>query len=283
MGLKTSLSRVLTPSELKLLSSAYDVVGDIVVLRIHEALHHRSTLIAETIMQKNRHVKTVLCRAGPVVGPLRLRRLRWVRGEEKTETLHREWGCVFKVDLAKCYFSPRLSYERARVADLVRPCEVVVNMFAGVGCFSIIMVERANPRKVYSIDINSDAVQYMKENIKLNRVDNVVVPIEGDAKKVIEKNMLSIADRVLMPLPEKAHEYLEYAVSALKPEGGWVHYYGFEHAARNEDPIEKVKDKVSQKMRRLNLEFEIPTARIVRPVGPRWFQVVLDILVHGKA
>jgi len=278
-GLRTVLADKLEPWELKLVYASYDVVGDIAVIRVPDSLQHRRETIAEAIMQTHKRVKTVLCQTGPISGDFRLRKLEWVAGEKKTEAIHKEHGCVFKVDLEACYFSPRLSYERMRIARLAQPDEVVVNMFAGVGCYSIIVAKHSKALKIYSIDVNPVAVQYMQENVKLNRVEERVVPVHGDAKKVIEERLRSVADRVLMPLPEKAYEYLDCAVLALKPVGGWIHYYDFEHAKKDENPIEKIESKVSKKLHELSVNFEVPFGRIVRGVGPNWFQIVLDIAV----
>jgi len=171
-------------------------------------------------MQINKSVKTVLHQIAPVSGDLRLRKLEWVAGDRRTETLYREYGCLFNIDLAKCYFSPRLSFERMRIAQLVQAGEVVINMFAGVGCYSMIIARHSKAERVYSIDINPVAVEYIEENAKLNKVEDRVVSVEGDAKLIIEERLQSTADRVLMPLPKKAYEYLDCAVFALKPAGG---------------------------------------------------------------
>jgi tRNA (guanine37-N1)-methyltransferase len=282
MGLKDRLSDILSPHELKLLYRSFDIVGDIAVLKIPGELEDKGEAIANALMQINKCVRTVICQVTPVSGEYRLRKLRWLGGEKKTETVHREHGCLFKVDLAKCYFSPRLSYERMRVAGQVKPGEVVVNMFAGVGCFSILIAKRSKAKKVYSIDINPDAVQYMRINVDLNRVADIVEPIEGDSKDVIASRLRCVADRVLMPLPEKAYEYLDYAIMALKPSGGVLHYYDFEHAGKGEDSAAKVAEKVSRKLSEKGVSFSIPFARIVRTTGPRWYQVVLDIYITGE-
>ncbi|MEM2935787.1 MAG: class I SAM-dependent methyltransferase family protein, partial [Candidatus Bathyarchaeia archaeon] len=129
---------------------------------------------------------------------------------------------------------------------------------------------------------NPDAVRYMVENIGLNRVENRVLAIQGDAKDVISKNLKGVAHRVLMPLPEKAYEYLDYALLALHPDGGWIHYYAFEHAKKPENPIDKTKKRVVEKLERLNVNFDIPAHRIVRTTGPNWYQTVVDIRVHSK-
>jgi len=274
--LKAVLADKLEPWELELLYKSYDMIGDIAIIRIPDSLKHRSKIVAEAIMQTQKRVKTVLGQASPVSGELRLRKLEWVAGEKKTETTYKEYGCLFKVDLERCYFSPRLSHERMRISHQVRSGEVVVNMFSGVGCYSIIIAKHSAAEKIYSIDINPTAVQYMRENVKVNRAGERVVPIQGDAKNVIEERLQNVADRVLMPLPKRAYEYLDYAVLALKPTGGWIHHYDFEHANKGESPIEKAKAKVVEKLPNLSVNLEASFGRIVRTTGPNWYQVALD-------
>jgi len=281
-SLKSLLVDKLRPNELELIYKSYDIVGDIAVIRVPEVLRKQSEIIAEAVMQTHKRVKSVWCQVGPVSGDLRLRELEWVAGERRSETVHREHGCVFKVDIRTCYFSPRLSYERIRIARQVQPGEVIVNMFAGVGCYSIIIAKHSEVSKILSIDINSAAVQYMRENVKLNRVMERVLPLEGDARKIVEERLRNVADRVLMPLPERAYEYLECAVLALKPTGGWVHYYDFEHAGKGEKPVEKVELKVAGKLENLGVEFETSFGRVVRATGPNWYQVVLDVKISSK-
>lgn len=279
--LKALLADKLDTEELGLLYKSYDIIGDIAVIRIPKPLIQKSELIAEVIMQTHKRVKTVLHQTSPVHNQFRLRKLEWVAGERKTETIYKEYGCIFKVNLEKSYFSPRLSYERMRIAKQVQHNEVVINMFAGVGCYSVLIAKHSQANKIFSIDINPDAVHYMRENTLINKVHNRVVVIKGDATKIVKNELKNTAHRVLMPLPEMAYEYLHYALLALKPAGGWIHYYDFEHSKKSSNSLEKVKVKVSEKLRRVvNLDFEIPSCRVVRGVGPNWFQVALDIVVR---
>jgi tRNA (guanine37-N1)-methyltransferase len=275
--LSEMLMETLSPQDSARVCNSYDVVGDIAIVRLNEKSTEYSEKIAEAIMAVHKNVKTVLARASAVSGVFRLRRLEYVAGERKTCTVHRESGCVFSVDVEKCYFSPRLFYERMRVAGLAEHGETVVNMFAGVGCFSIVMAKHAEVEKVYSIDINPHAFRQMRENIRVNRVYGRVIPVLGDAGTVVKKKLRRAADRVLMPLPAKALEYLPYAMLALKERGGWVHYYDFEHATRDEDAVDKAIARVSQKLRDVCTSFEIPFGRIVRATGPNWYQIALDI------
>jgi len=84
--------------------NSFDVVGDIAIIRLPDASQSNAQTAATAIMSRHRNVKTVLLQASPVSGDLRLRRLTHVAGENKTSTVHREFGCSFSVDVAKCYF-----------------------------------------------------------------------------------------------------------------------------------------------------------------------------------
>jgi tRNA (guanine37-N1)-methyltransferase len=277
--LRKNLSGVLTSEELKKVCNSFDIVGDLAIIKLPSASSVTAQTAADAIMSRHKNVKTVLLQVSPVSGDLRLRRLMHVAGQNKTRTIHREFGCLFSFDATKCYFSPRLSHERMRIARRIEPDETVVNMFAGVGCFSIMIAKHANPRKVFSIDVSPAAIQFMQENIRLNRVYGKVIPLLGDSKELIHNRLQRIADRVLMPLPEKAREYLPCAVSALKASGGWIHYYGFEHAKKTESLVDKFRLEVAEALDVLGLNFEVPFSSVVRSTGPNWFQLVADVHV----
>ena len=277
--MKAVLSEKLEPETAKQLYKSYDIVGDIAIIRVPDHLEQHSKLVADSIMNIHKEVKSVWRQTSSVSGDYRLRNLEYVAGTKTTETRYKEYGCIYKTDLKKAYFSPRLSYERLRIAKLVQPKEVVVNMFSGVGCFSIAIARHADPLKVVSIDVNPSAFQYLEENIRINRAEKVVVPVMGDAKAVTETEQKNVADRVLMPLPEKAYDYLDIALLAFKPKGGWIHYYDFEYAKRTQDPVKKAETKVTKKLSALCNNFEVTFGRIVRTIGPRWYQIVLDIKI----
>ena len=122
----------------------------------------------------------------------------------------------------------------------------------------------------------------MVENIRLNRVYGRVHPMLGDSKQIVETQLKDTADRVLMPLPKKALEYLPAAVSALKKTGGWIHYYDFEHAAGQENPVEKTEQKVAEKLGSLGVRYMFAYSHVVRSTGPHWYQTVLDIQVAAR-
>ena len=275
--LREKLSSVLPLQDLDQIYNSFDIVGDIAIIKMHNGNPASAEAVANKIMSIHKGVKSVFVQNGPILGDFRVRTLNLVAGDNKTTTRYRESGCVFAVDVEKCYFSPRLLHERSRIAGLVKSDETVVNMFGGVGCFSIIIAKTVDQTKVFSIDINPVAAQFMKENIRINRVFNKVIPLLGDSKEIIKADLQSKADRVLMPLPEKALEYLPYALCALKKEGGWIHYYDFQHAVGNENPAEKTRLKVAAKLDSLGADHTFAFSRVVRRTGPNWYQTVLDI------
>ena len=279
-NLKKVLSNNLESKELKKIFRSYDIVGDIAIIRIPKSLQQKRELIAKAIIDTHNGVKSVWQQVSSVTGDYRLRRLDYILGEKKSETIYKEHNCIYKTDLRETYFSPRLSYERLRIAKLVQPEETVLNMFAGVGCYSVAIANHSKPLKVYSIDINPVAIKYLQENIRLNKGEKTIIPLLGDSKKLIEEKLQNISDRIIMPLPERSHEYLEYALLALKPDGGWIHYYDFEYAKTKEDAIKKNIKKVSKKLN-LICNFEVKFGRIVRSIGPGWYQIVLDIFIKN--
>lgn len=278
--LKNKLANVISPEALNKIFSSFDIIGNIVIIKIPSSGLQDASEIAKQIMHTHKNVKSVFLQKSPVKDDFRVRELILLAGENKTITNHKENGCVFSVDVKNCYFSPRLSFERSRIANKVLPNEKVVNMFSGVGCFSILIAKKVHSAIVYSIDINPIAYNFMQDNVKLNGVYGRVFPLLGDSKKLVLTNLQGLADRVLMLLPEKALEYLPYALSALKKEGGWIHYYDFQHASKGENPLEKTQKKVADTLDNLGVFYVFSSSRIVRPIGPNWYQTVLDININ---
>jgi tRNA (guanine37-N1)-methyltransferase len=257
-----------------------EFIGDIALIRTPLGMSPEELRpLAEEILRRLPYVKSVWASLPGIEGFYRLRRHVWLAGEQRSETLYREHGCVFKVDINRVYISPSLNYEHVRVARLVEPGEVVFNMFAGAGLFSIIIARHAEPSRVYSVDINPDAYYYMAENTRLNRVEDRVVPILGDAREVAESRLTRSADRVLMPYPELALEYLPYAVSSLRG-SGWIHVYLHVRTDRGEHWRSKARDLVEKRLREISVQsYTISFVRKIRNVGPRLNQVVVDVCI----
>jgi tRNA (guanine37-N1)-methyltransferase len=272
--LKQAMIGILTEVETDELYGAFDQIGNIIILRVPDSLLQKRKIIGEVLLDKVKTAKSVYCQSSPVEGDFRIRKLELLAGEDKTETEYKEHGCRFKVDVEKTFFSPRLSTERERIAELINEGETKINMFGGVGMFSIVAAKKKKCH-VYNIDINPDATRLCSENILLNKLKGTVESIEGDAAKVIEERLLETGDRVLMLLPERSDEFLDAAIRAAKKKA-IIHYYCHIHAEK--------KDQVSALAPQhflsvVKVKSEILGAKIVRPVGPRFYQAVVDAAI----
>ena len=272
--LKKTLDSLLPPKEADELISAFDQVGDIIIVRIPDLLLPKKKLIGQTLLEQVKSAKSVFYQSSSVEGEFRTRNLELLAGDAKTETEYKESGSRFIVDVRKAFFSPRLSSERMRIAKLVNDEEVVVNMFGGIGMFSIIAAKNKKC-SVYNIDINPDAANFCQKNIAINKLTGNVISIHGDASNVIEKQLKNKSDRTLMLLPEKSDEFLNSAILATK-NNGVIHYYSHIHADKKSDAA-----KLSEQhyLEITPVSSTILGSKIVRPVGPRFYQTVVDIKI----
>jgi tRNA (guanine37-N1)-methyltransferase len=275
--LKKILSEALTPDEISLVYSAFDVIGSIVILKIPDTLNLKKQIIGKRILQNVKPAKSVFSQTSAVQGDYRIRSLEFIAGEYNTITEYKEHGCRFRVDIQNTYFSPRLSTERLRIARLISENEVIANMFAGVGTFSIIIAKMNKTCKVFSIDSNPFAHEMSIVNTKLNGVQDRVFPICGNAQNIIYEKLRGRCSRILMPLPERSSEFVDSAVLALNGGRGVIHF--FAHIKAN-----------AKNLARENAEFNIDAAfhkykhetlhtRVVREVGPRLYQIVSDVYI----
>lgn len=254
-----------------------DIVGDIAVFETIPSLSNYEKIIAEGIMEVQPSVRAVFAKAGTVSGEDRVRPLRHLTGENRTETIHREFGCRFKLDLSKVFFSPRLSTEHKRVADQVERGESVIDMFAGIGPFSILIAKKLSSVEVDAVDSNNHATKFIRENARLNRVSERVRVHNGDVRDVIEKELRQRANRVIMNHPSKSNEFLEAACNALQEPGGILHYYRFVDGG---DWKEKIMSEFNNALNASGYRAErILEAHVVREVGPMNWQIVLDARV----
>lgn len=258
------------PDEIKpLLPSSFDIIGDIAIIELPEELMDYGKAIGEAILKVHRHIKAVFAKGSKVSGEYRIRELIHLAGEKRTETLHRENGIRLKLDIARVYYTPRLATERMRVFERTQPGEIVFDMFAGVGPYSILLAKKA--KLVFACDINPWAVRYLEENKKLNKTPNVI-PILGDVRKVAGQIK---ADRVIMNLPKFADRFLKEAMMSVKS-GGIVHYYGF---GPEEDLFSEHEQKIKAVARELGFKVELLDERRVRPYAPRQFNIAIDFRV----
>ncbi|MBN1762215.1 MAG: class I SAM-dependent methyltransferase family protein [Methanomicrobia archaeon] len=271
---------------------SYEVVGDIIVLTEEVPAEKEEHKIADALIRLHRSIKVVAKRISAVEGVYRTRRLAVIAGEQRTETMHTENACKFKLDLEKVYFNPRLARERNRVASQTAQSgkpEEIIDMFAGVGPFAIQIAKRAPQSHVTAIDINPDAIRYLTENMALNRVQNVDAVV-GDIRE-LHTQFRNTADRIIMNLPKSAYLFLREALSMLKPQGGIIHFYDLESAYPADDlekhkvieiAMTEAKEKLLTTLQEMSDEFpsysvEIAETRKVKPYAPYAYIIGIDV------
>lgn len=253
--------------EKELLPSGWQILGDIIIVTLRKELENRNAEIGKALLSLYPRCKTVLLDRG-ISGKMRQPTREIIAGKE-TETMHRENGCLFKVDAMRLMYSKGNLAERKRISKLCRG-ENVVDMFAGIGYFSIPMAVHSKPNKIFAIEINPVAFGYLKENIKLNKVEDIIEPIQGDCSVVTPHG---IADRVIMGYLD-AHEYLKYGICALLP-GGIIHYHEAVPEAIEHRPVERIIEAAGK----LGRKAEIIGVRRIKKYSPGVWHVVVDAKV----
>lgn len=244
---------------------SFEVVGDIAL--VEEGDEER---VAAALMSTCKSIKTVLAPISDVEGEYRTRRFRHVAGEVRTTTIHKEHGLRYLVDLQGAYFTPRLGTERLRIAGLVNPGDVVLDMFAGVGPFSLLLARKG--ASVIAIDKNPVAVRCLRENARLNKIGHIEI-LEGDSAQIAGRYK-SRADHVIMNLPHTASSFLLPAIQAART-GGVVHYY----CIASEDDLYKDGALIEKAALEIGAGWEPLYKGIVRSYAPRRHNVVIDFRV----
>lgn len=271
-SLRESLREILNEGELELLPRRFKRIGHVAIINLPDELLNRAQEIAQKVMQFT-GARTVAISEEGIAGRFREPQLRVIAGDPNTETIHLENGCRFKMDVAKVMFSLGNVYERKRIAELVSPGEVVVDLFAGVGQFSIPIAVHAKPSRVHAVEINQTAFSYLLENIRINKVGHIVRPILGDCSAVAPRG---VADRVIMGILHVTHRYLPLALEVLKPEGGVIHYHEtVPSALRFKRPVERILQVARGR------EVKILNKRVVKRYSPGVDHVVIDARIGG--
>jgi tRNA (guanine37-N1)-methyltransferase len=255
-----------TPAAILGYEPSLERLGDIVI--VDEDDDERAREIAAAVMASDVPCATVLNRASPIEGELRVRRWDVLAGDG-TETVHREYGHEFALDVAEVYFSPRLATERHRVNEQVAPEEAVVDMFAGVGPYAIPMAARG--AEVVACDLNETAIEYLRANAERNGVADRVTAIAGDVRETTEA-YADTADRLVMNLPHSADEFLDTAV-ALAGDDCVVHFYDIQH---EDDPFGPGRRAIEAAAGD-EYDVTVETERVVKSYAPHEYNVCLDV------
>ncbi len=261
----------LTQDEIENLRTSFDTIGDIVILEIPDGLLDKKFKIGEAAFKFTKR-KAVYMKTSAVKGTIRIRDLEFLAGVDDSVTIHKEHGARLKLDVREVYFSPRLATERKRVMESVKDGEKILDMFCGIGPFPIVIARNRNV-DITAVDINDNAIKYLKENIKLNKLKGTIRPYCGDVGEVSAEFKTKF-DRIIMNLPGLAYTFLDLAVDLIE-DGGIINYYEFSDSY--EQGIKRLKTACEKK----NKHVEIINCRKVKSTSPGEWHVAIDGKIHN--
>jgi tRNA (guanine37-N1)-methyltransferase len=266
MDLLPNKTRLL-PSDLLPFKITYEQLGDIILLDEPDA--HQATAATIALLASDISFKTILNKASEIQGNTRVRKWSILSGNS-TETIHKEYGFEFLVDISKVYFSPRLATERKRIVDQVVPKEKVFDMFSGIGPFTVPIASKG--AIVTATDINDLAIDYLLKNISKNNVEQNVTAHNNDVRNVAN-DYSNWADRIIMNLPHSANDFLDVAFN-IAGKKCILHYYSISEL---DDPFTadiSALHNVGQEH-----EVTILNEKIIRSYSPHQVHICIDALL----
>ena len=290
----TSYLRPFLPKKiLNLIPKSYDIIGEVAVIEFDRLnkleepeLHIYKEKIAQAVLHINKSVKTVYEKKSEVSGTYRLRDLRLILGIDHSETLHKENKTIYNLDVKKVFFTPRLVYERERISKgPFIPNEIIVDMFAGVGPFSI-QIAKKNPVQIFAFDINPIAFRYLKKNVEINKVEDKINTYNIDVKELIKPgNQIGLmihnqVDRIIMNLPEMNFDFLDVTCSLMKKSGGLLHFYSF---SDKKNAFKVTKNKLSSHLEENGFKIvSVESQRVVKGYSPSTDLIVMDCIIKSN-
>jgi len=251
--------------------ASYDIFGNIAIIKSEGKTKKEKLLEAKELLKKP-GIKTVLEKSTNIKGIYRTIKTKYLAGEKNLIALLKENSCLFKFNVEKCYFSPRLSNERQKISEKINQNDKVLVMFAGVGAYPIVIYKYKKPKKIIAIEINKECCKYFKENLKLNKIQEKIIEIiEGDVRKKINKGFIKKFgkfDVIVMARPNLKESFLKYALKVSK-KGTRIFYYGFCRNSELNKLLDQLKKEATDNKNKIKF-VEIAKAGEIAPYKYRY-------------
>jgi tRNA (guanine37-N1)-methyltransferase len=270
--LKEALKGKIPKIKLEYVQSAYDRIGDMIIVDVPDELLKYEKLIGEKLLEMHKGIKVVAKKVGRHYGKYRRQKLRLLAGERRKTAQYVESGCRMLVNYEDAYFSPRLSTDRLRIAERVKRGEDVLVMFSGVAPYCIVIRKHSSAGLIYGVEINPKAHELALKNVELNKMKDIKLYC-GDVKDVVPK-LRKKFDRVHMCLPKNAWDYLDVALKVAK-KGGVIDYYAFWHV----DEFDVEKKKLMGHVKKLGYDCKVVSVDKCGDHKPREYRVCVEIKV----
>ena len=255
----------------ELLRGGWELIGDVLIISLPQELYPHRREIGEFLLRFHPRARSVVARRS-IREELRYPEAEVIAGEGDTTTLHREHGCVFKLDPCRVMFSAGNVEERRRMARLSCKGEVVLDMFAGVGQLSIPLAKHAHPEEVLAIEKRPETYEFLRENIRLNRLEHVMQAKLGDSLHLAPRDY---ANRILMGYFFSPERFLPKALEALKGGEGVLHY----HTLLTKEALDREGEALVGRISELGYKAKIAHRRLVKSYAPKRWHAVYDVVV----
>ena len=272
--LMNKLESTFSKKELSDLPRGYQIIGKILLIKLKPKLLKHKKVIGNAILSLFPYIHTV-CLIKDIGGRERKPKIEIIAGCKKsTQTLHKEHGCQFLIDVSKVMWSQGNKEERMRLTKQVKPNETIVDMFSGIGYFSIFIAKYCRPKKIYAIDINPEALEFLRKNAWINNVENRIEILQGDCRKF--SNLLeNTADRIIMGYLFKTEKFLPYALKIAKNNA-----FIYLHRTAKVEEIGKLKKKIIDIGKKNKVNVKILKVNKVKSYAPKILHVVLDLKIN---
>jgi len=257
---------------------SFDVIGTIALLNIPKVKKEEKEEIknwAKDLLETHKNIKGVFIKS-KITGRLRTPKLNWIIGNKKTETIHNESGCRFKINIKTCYFSPRLGTDRLEIAKKVKRNEKVLVMFSGIAPYGIIIAKHSKAKQIVCVELGKECSKYALENVKLNKLNNIEI-IQGNVNKVLPKLKIKF-DRILMPRAQLKEDFLKEAFLVVK-KGTIIHFYDFIESRDLDEMKLKLANRISEKAKHLRKKIKILDIKKVREIAPYKYHARIDFKI----
>ena len=261
------------------LPRGFQRIGDIIIINLDKSFNDFKNEIGNTILEIFK-VRSVCSKYGEIKGEYREPQIEVIAGSDNTLVNHVEHGIKYRFDVRKVMFAKGNLSERVRYPKMVKEGEIIVDMFAGLGYFSLPMAKLSKPKKIYSIEINSVSFNFLKENIKLNNISNIEA-INGDNRKIIDELVEKgiNADRIIMGYLPPPKEFLPWAFKIIKRKG-ILHYEDILSVGKEKEESEEVMKMIENIAKDYNFKVKLLHLQDVKSYGPKRHHYVFDILVE---
>ena len=273
--IREKLSKDIPPNLLDDIPNKWEIIGEVLIVKLPNNLLHHKELIGK-VYADFLGCKTVLNDVGGISGELREPDVEIIYGSNETETIHKENGVRYKLDPQKIMFSSGNMDERIRMATISNKGRTIVDLFAGIGYFTLPIAVHSKPKKIFACEKNKTAYKYLTENIALNNVNSIVEPLFGDNRDTAPEN---VADRVIMGYFGGTEVFLPTAIKSLKDGKGIIHFHEkYSEKLVPDKPMESIQLVADD----FNKKVELLQYKHVKSYAPGISHYVFDISVGGK-